>query len=79
MSTLFTILQAVLCTALLGLTIWRLSHMTEAETFVVRRYHLGTISLAALGVAACVHAHPFFIILPTLLLAAYGVSRYAIR
>lgn len=73
------LLQVVLCVALLTLVVRRLNHMTEAEPFVVRWYYLGALSLSVLGVAACMHPHPLFIILPALLLAAYGVRRYAIR
>lgn len=79
MTTLLTILQVMLCAALLALTVWRLNHMTDAEKFMVRWYHLGALSLSVLGVAACMHPHPLFIILPALLLAAYGVRHYAIR
>jgi hypothetical protein len=76
MAILLTLLQVGLCAALLGLTVWRLNHMTSTEAFIVRWYYLGALSLSMLGIAACVHPHPLFIILPALLLAAYGVRRY---
>jgi cytochrome oxidase assembly protein ShyY1 len=79
MTTALILLQVILCAALLALTVWRLNHMTEAEKFLVRWYHLGALSLSVLGVAACMHPHPLFIILPALMLAAYGVRRYAHR
>ena len=79
MTTLLILLQVVLCAALLGLTIWRLNHMTDAEKFMVRWYHLGALSLSVLGVAASAHPHPLFIFMPALMLAAYGVRHYAIR
>ncbi|WP_338761973.1 hypothetical protein [Massilia sp. METH4] len=79
MTIVLVILQAALCIGLLSLTVWRLNHMTDAERFVVRWYYLGALSLAVLGVAACAHPHPLFIILPALMLAAYGARRYAIR
>jgi hypothetical protein len=76
MSIVLTLLQVTLCAALLALTVWRLNHMSSAETFAVRWYYLGALSLAVLGIVASMHPHPLFILLPALLLAAYWIRRH---